>query len=82
VSNDENDSGYAVRYFLFRSMMNWAAFYLPSLFFPQTRKVLRGRGPLKPDVGLSGGSRPLYLSPVRFLPSIITLLKIRLIRVW
>ena len=39
MSND--DSGYAVRYFLFRSMMIGAAFYLPSLFFPQTRKVLR-----------------------------------------
>ena len=32
-------------------------------------------------VRLSGESIP-YLSPVRVLPSIMTLLKIRLIRVW
>jgi predicted membrane channel-forming protein YqfA (hemolysin III family) len=39
VSND--DSGHAVRYFLFRSMMIGAAFGIPGVFFPQTRKVLR-----------------------------------------
>jgi len=41
VSNDENDSGYAVRYFyfFFRSIMIGFAFYLPACFFPQTRKL-------------------------------------------
>ena len=48
----------------------------------QTRKASAAGGPLKSDFGLSGRPRPLYLSPVRFLPSIITLLKIRWIRVW
>jgi hypothetical protein len=40
VSHDENDSGYAVRYFLFRSMMIGAAFGIPRVFFPHTRKLL------------------------------------------
>ena len=39
-------------------------------------------GPRKPDVVLSGEVQYLYFSPARFLLSIITLLKIRLIRVW
>jgi hypothetical protein len=48
VSNDENDSGSAVRYFLFRSMLIGFAFYLPACFFPQTRKVLRFLASLEP----------------------------------
>jgi hypothetical protein len=43
--------------------------------------TLTGGGPRKPDFGLRGGVRPLYFFPVRFLPAIITLRKIRLIRV-
>jgi hypothetical protein len=35
-----NDSGYAARYFLFRSMMIGLAFWLPACFFPQTRRIL------------------------------------------
>jgi hypothetical protein len=37
----DHDSSFAVRYFLFRSMIIGAAFYLPGVFFPQTRKLLR-----------------------------------------
>lgn len=40
VSNNENSS-YVVRYFLFRSIIIGFAVALPSIFFPQTRKVLR-----------------------------------------
>jgi hypothetical protein len=39
VSNDNR--GYAIRYVLFRSMLIGAAFGIPGVFFPQTRKVLR-----------------------------------------
>jgi hypothetical protein len=43
VSKEENDSGYAARYFvfLFRSIVIGLAFYLPACFFHQTRKVLQ-----------------------------------------
>jgi hypothetical protein len=49
VSHDENDSGYAASfYFLFRSMMIGAAFGIPGVFFPQTRKILRFLRDLEP----------------------------------
>jgi hypothetical protein len=38
--------------------------------------------PLIPGFDLESGVRRRYFSSVRFLPSIITHLKIRLIRVW
>jgi hypothetical protein len=38
--------------------------------------------PLKLGLAQLGGVQPPYRSPARFLPSIITLRKIRLIRVW
>ncbi len=37
----DDNSGYVVWYFLFRSAIIGLAFSLPFLFFPQTRKVLR-----------------------------------------
>jgi hypothetical protein len=40
-SVSDNDGGYVVRYFLFRSMMIGAAFGIPGIFFPETRKLLR-----------------------------------------
>ncbi len=38
---NSNDNGDAARYFLFRSFVIGAAFGIPGVFFPQTRRVLR-----------------------------------------
>lgn len=39
--SDNDDSSYAVRYFLARSLLIGFAFTLPCVFFAPTRKVLR-----------------------------------------
>lgn len=47
----------------------------------RSRRAQAGGAP-KPDFTLNGGVQYLYFSPARFLLSIITLLSMRLIRVW